>query len=430
MAVIIKSVTPRSPAAKAGVKAGETLHKINGHPINDSLDYGFYCYDRILELDLGTRRVTVKKKDDYDDIGLNFETYLMDKKQSCHNKCIFCFIDQLPEGMRDTLYFKDDDSRLSFLQGNYITLTNLKESDIERIIRMKLNVNISVHTTNPELRCSMLKNRFAGDVLRYIDMMAEGGITMNCQIVLCRGINDGEELKKTLTDLTALYPAVKSIAVVPFGATKYRDNLPQIKLHDKATARETIDIINSFGEKMLGEYGERVVFPADEFYITAGLPIPEGGYYESYDQYENGVGMWAYYREGFIDGLSDAEYSGGDRSVSIATGVLAAPLMEELSGMVTEKFPQVKIKVYTVQNRFFGETVTVSGLVTGGDLIAQLEPYKAELGEKLYIPKNMLKADEDIFLDNITLSEVSEKLGVPVIPASDEGYDLIEDILG
>lgn len=430
MAVIIKSVTPRSPAAKAGIKAGETLDKINGHPINDSLDYGFYCYDRVLELDLVTRKVKVKKKDDYDDIGLNFETYLMDKKQSCHNKCIFCFIDQLPEGMRDTLYFKDDDSRLSFLQGNYITLTNLKESDIERIIKMKLNVNISVHTTNPELRCSMLKNRFAGDVLRYIKMMAEGGITMNCQIVLCRGVNDGEELKKTLTDLTSLYPAVKSIAVVPFGATKYRENLPHIELHDEITARETIDIINSFGEKMLRGYGERVVFPADEFYITAGLPMPEGEYYEAYDQYENGVGMWAYYREGFIDGLSDAEYTGGDRSVSIATGVLAAPLMEELSEMVTEKFPQVKIKVYTVKNNFFGETVTVSGLVTGGDLIEQLLPHKALLGERLYIPKNMLKADEDIFLDNITLEEVSEKLGVPVIPVSDEGYELIDDILG
>lgn len=429
MAVIIKSVTPRSPAAKAGIKAGETLDKINGHPINDSLDYGFYCYDRILELDLITRKVKVKKKDDYDDIGLNFETYLMDKKQSCHNKCIFCFIDQLPEGMRDTLYFKDDDSRLSFLQGNYITLTNLKESDIERIIRMKLNVNISVHTTNPELRCSMLKNRFAGQVLRYINMMAEGGITMNCQIVLCRGVNDGEELKKTLADLTSLYPAVKSIAVVPFGATKYRDNLPKIELHDEATARETIDIINGFGEKMLREYGERVVFPADEFYITAGLPMPEGEYYESYDQYENGVGMWAYYREGFIEGLSDAEYQGGDRRVSIATGVLAAPLMVGLSEMVTKKFPEVKIKVYTVKNNFFGETVTVSGLVTGGDLIEQLSPHKEQLGERLYIPKNMLKADEDIFLDNVTLEEVSEKLGVPVIPVSDEGYELIDDIL-
>ncbi|MGN0589011.1 MAG: PDZ domain-containing protein, partial [Ruminiclostridium sp.] len=204
MAVLIKSVTPRSPAAKAGVKAGETLAEINGHPINDTLDYGFYCYDRVIELNLVTRKVKVKKKDDYDDIGLNFETYLMDEKKSCRNKCIFCFIDQLPKGMRDTLYFKDDDSRLSFLQGNYITLTNLSEEDIERIIKMKLNVNVSVHTTNPELRCKMLNNRFAGEVLRYIDMMAKGGITMNCQIVLCRGINDGEELKKTISDLTAL----------------------------------------------------------------------------------------------------------------------------------------------------------------------------------------------------------------------------------
>lgn len=429
MAVLIKSVTPRSPAAKAGVKAGETLAEINGHPINDSLDYGFYCYDRVLELNLVTRKVKVRKKDDYDDIGLNFETYLMDEKKSCRNKCIFCFIDQLPKGMRETLYFKDDDSRLSFLQGNYITLTNLSEEDIDRIIKMKLNVNVSVHTTNPELRCKMLNNRFAGEVLRYIDKMAEGGITMNCQIVLCRGINDGEELRKTLSDLTALYPAVKSIAVVPFGATKYRDGLPKIELHNKETARETIGIINSFGEKMLEKYGERVVFPADEFFITAEMPMPEGSYYESYDQYENGVGMWAYYRESFLEALSEAEYEGGSREFSIAVGTLSEPLMKELSEKLREKFPGVKLKVFAVKNKFFGETVTVSGLVTGGDLIECLSEHRTELGEAVFIPKSMLKADEDIFLDDVRLSEVQEKLGIPVTPISDEGYDLIDRML-
>ena len=429
MAVLIKSVTPRSPAAKAGVKAGETLAEINGHPINDTLDYGFYCYDRVLELNLVTRKVKVKKKDDYDDIGLNFETYLMDEKKSCRNKCIFCFIDQLPKGMRDTLYFKDDDSRLSFLQGNYITLTNLSEEDIERIIKMKLNVNVSVHTTNPELRCKMLNNRFAGEVLRYIDMMAKGGITMNCQIVLCRDINDGEELKKTLSDLTALYPAVKSIAVVPFGATKYREGLPKIELHNKETARETIEIINSYGEKMLKEYGERVVFPADEFFVTAEMPMPEGSYYESYDQYENGVGMWTYYRESFLEALSEAEYEGGEREFAFAVGTLSEPLMRELSEKLRERFPKVKLNIFAVKNEFFGETVTVSGLVTGGDLINCLLAHKTELGEALFIPKNMLKADEDIFLDDVRLSEVEERLGIPVIPVSDEGYDLLDRIL-
>lgn len=431
MAITIMSVTPDSPAEKAGVKAGESLVSINGNEIKDALDFGFYCYENELLLGLGTREVLVKKEDDYDDIGLNFETYLMDEKKSCTNKCIFCFIDQLPKGMRETLYFKDDDSRLSFLQGNYITLTNLSDNDIDRIIKMKLNVNVSVHTTNPTLRCTMLNNRFAGKVLSYIKRMADGGITMNCQIVLCRGYNDGEELKNTLSDLTDLYPAVKSIAIVPFGATKYRDNLPQIELHDEKSAREAIDIINGFGEKMLSEHGERVVYPADELYITAGLPIPDSDYYESFDQYENGVGMWAYVRDGFIDELSyveDDEVSA--REFSIATGVLAKPLMDELAGMFTERFPSVKINVYGIRNEFFGETVTVSGLTTGGDLINQLTPFKASLGSALLIPKSMLKADEPIFLDNVTVSEVEEALGVELVPVSDEADELISAFIG
>ena len=273
MAAVITSVEPRSPAAKAGVKVGETLAAINGHPINDALDYGFYCYERVLTLDLVTRTVKVRKRDDYDDIGLGFETYLMDKKQTCHNKCIFCFIDQLPPGMRETLYFKDDDSRLSFLQGSYITLTNMTEADIDRIIKMKLGVNVSVHTTDPELRKKMLCNRFAGDVLRYIRKMADAGITMNCQIVLCRGFNDGAQLERTLSDLTALYPAVKSIAVVPFGATKYRDGLPKIALHDKQSAGDAVDIIERFGGEMLAKHGDRLVYPADELLLRELRPV-------------------------------------------------------------------------------------------------------------------------------------------------------------
>lgn len=431
MAITIMSITRGSPAEKAGIKAGESLVSINGNEIKDALDFGFYCYENELLLGLGTREVLVRKEDDYDDIGLNFETYLMDEKKSCTNKCIFCFIDQLPEGMRETLYFKDDDSRLSFLQGNYITLTNLSDSDIDRIIKMKLNVNVSVHTTNPTLRCTMLNNRFAGKVLDYIKRMADGGITMNCQIVLCRGYNDGEELKKTLSDLTDLYPAVKSIAVVPFGATKYRDNLPKIELHDKGSAREAIEIIGSFGEKMLEEYGERVVYPADELFITAGIPLPDSSYYESFDQYENGVGMWAYVRDGFIDELSyveDDEVS--PRKFSIATGVLAKPLMDELSAKFTERFPSVNINVYGIKNEFFGETVTVSGLTTGGDLINQLTSVKSELGSALLIPKSMLKADEPIFLDNVTVSEVEQALGIELVPVGDEADELISAFIG
>ena len=430
MAVKITSVEPKSPAARAGIKAGETLAAINGHPINDALDYGFYCYERVLELDLVNRKVKVKKRDDYDDIGLIFETYLMDKKQSCHNKCVFCFIDQLPPGMRETLYFKDDDSRLSFLQGSYITLTNMKDSDIERIIKMKLNVNVSVHTTNPALREKMLCNRFAGDVLRYIKQMAHGGITMNCQIVLCRGWNDGEELKRTLTDLLALYPAVQSIAVVPFGATRFREGLPHIELHDKESAAQAVDIIESFGSEMLGKYSERVVYPADELFITAERELPPCEYYGSFDQYENGVGMWSYMRGGFMEEL--AALDGDDRTytASCATGTLAAPLMEQLASALGAKFPNVRVNVFAIKNRFFGETVTVSGLVTGGDLIDQLSPHKAQLGERLVIPPSMLKADEDIFLDDVTLGQVEEALGLPVVPAGAEPDELLTAMLG
>ncbi|MCR4780148.1 MAG: DUF512 domain-containing protein [Ruminiclostridium sp.] len=429
MAVKIESVTPRSPAAKAGVKAGETLAAINGHPINDALDYGFYCYERILELDLVTRRVKVKKRDDYDDIGLNFETYLMDSKHSCRNKCVFCFIDQLPPGMRETLYFKDDDSRLSFLQGSYITLTNMTDSDIERIIKMKLNVNVSVHTTNPELRKKMLCNRFAGDVLRYLKQMADGGIVMNCQIVLCRGWNDGDELRRTLTDLLALYPAVQSIAAVPFGATRFREGLPSIELHNRQSAAEAVDMIESFGDKMLAEHGERVVYPADELFITAGREPPPSEYYGSFDQYENGVGMWSYMRDGFTEALAGTQGSDRPIRLSIATGVLAAPLMELLAGKVRQKFPNADIRVFPIKNRFFGETVTVAGLTTGRDLTGQLLPLRDELGSRVLIPRSMLKADEDIFLDDMTLAEAESALGVPLIPNGGEPDELLECIL-
>ncbi len=433
MSVRIISVTPRSPAAKAGIKAGDVLAAIDGNPINDALDYGFYSCERVLSLTLGTdrkRTVTVKKKDDYDELGLNFESFLMDRKQSCRNKCVFCFIDQLPPGMRETLYFKDDDSRLSFFQGNYITLTNMSEADIDRIIRMKLNVNVSVHTTNPELRVKMLKNKNAGKVLDYLPKLAEAEISMNCQIVLCRGLNDGAELEKTLGDLTGMYPAVKSIAVVPFGATKFRENLPQIPLHDKNSAREAVEIIERFGKEMLEKHGEHVVYPADELFLTAKLPVPDSGYYGAFDQYENGVGMWAYLRDGYIRLLGEVGDDGAVIERSIATGTLAAPLLKMLAEETERRFPTVKIRVFAIRNDFFGETVTVAGLITGRDLTAQLLPQKEKLGTRLVIPKAMLKADEDVFLDGTTLSEAEAALGVEILPVGEEPEDLIDALLG
>lgn len=430
MSVRILSVTPRSPAARAGIRAGEELVAINGNPIRDALDYGFYSCDRRLELTLGDRTVVFKKKDDYDELGLNFESFLMDRKQSCRNKCVFCFIDQLPRGMRETLYFKDDDSRLSFFQGNYITLTNLSDSDVERIIRMKLNVNISVHTTNPALRVGMLNNKNAGKVLDYLPRLAAAEISMNCQVVLCRGLNDGAELEKTLSDLTALYPAVQSIAVVPFGATRFREGLPAIPLHDRDSARAAVGLIERFGEKMMKEHGERVVYPADELFLTAELPIPPYEYYGSFDQYENGVGMWAYLREGYFSCLDEVEDDGEAIERSVATGLLAAPLLRELTEETMRRFPSVTLRVFAIRNDFFGETITVAGLVTGRDLIAQLLPEKERLGTRLVIPKTMLKADEPIFLDDTPLAEVEAALGVPVVPVGDEGEDLIGALLG
>ncbi len=430
MAVKIESVTPRSPAAKAGIRAGETLEAINGNAIRDALDYGFYSCDRVLKLTLGTRTVTIRKKDDYDEIGLNFESFLMDRKQSCRNKCVFCFIDQLPPNMRETLYFKDDDSRLSFFQGNYITLTNMSEADIDRIIRMKLNVNISVHTTNPELRVKMLRNKNAGRVLEYLPKLAKAGISMNCQIVLCRGWNDGAELERTLNDLTALYPQVQSIAVVPFGATRFRDALEPIPLHDKASARSAVTLTERFGEQMLQKYGERVVYAADELFLTAELPIPDSSYYESFDQYENGVGMWAYLREGYLSCLNEAADDGVPIERSAATGVLAFPLLRELTEETQRRFPSVRLRVFPIRNDFFGETVTVAGLITGRDLIAQLLPVRDQLGTRLVIPKSMLKADEAVFLDDTSLAEVEAALGVPVYPAENEGEALLEALIG
>jgi putative radical SAM enzyme (TIGR03279 family) len=419
--VTIKSVKPRSPAQKSGIKSGEMLVSLNGNKINDVLDYGYYSNEKHLTIGLlsaGTNRELIVKKGEYEDLGLEFDSFLMSEKQSCKNKCVFCFIDQLPKGMRETLYFKDDDARLSFLQGNYITLTNLSDSDIDRIIQMKLTVNISVHTTNPELRCRMLNNRFAGESLRHLRRMGEAGIRMNCQIVLCPGMNDGDELRRTLTDLTAI-DSVESIAVVPVGLTKHRADLPPLKPFDRDSALEALKIANAFTG----------VCCADELFLIAGKEIPGDEYYGDYPQYENGVGMWRSLVEEFTFALSEAEKPRSVKPQSIVTGAAAYPLMCELSGTFSAWAGCETIPVFGITNAFFGESVNCSGLVTGGDIIAQLSDKKLTLGERLLIPQNMLKSGENLFLDDVTVDDVSAALSVSVRAVAVNGEALLNALL-
>jgi len=416
MAVTISGVEKRSPAARARIKAGDTLLTINGRDIEDVLDYRFYMPDSRLTVTVQTpkgkcRTLTVRKKP-YAELGLVFDTYLMDKQRSCRNNCIFCFIDQLPDGMRDSLYFKDDDSRLSFLFGNYITLTNLTEHDVERIIEMHISpINVSVHTTNPALRCKMMNNRFAGDCLRHLHRFAEAGLDINCQLVLVPGYNDGEELTRSMEDLAALAPAVRSVAAVPVGLTKYREGLPQLRPFIKEECATVIEQMTAMGERMLEQHGSRIFYPSDEWYIKAGLPIPDGDFYEEYPQLENGVGMIALLREDFTQAAEEWPlFIETDRLV-IATGVDAAPYLQELADYAMEKWPAVQLQVVPIKNEFFGESITVSGLVTGGDLIQQLQGVPMD---RLLLPANMLRQEGDLFLDDVSVEQVQEALGVPI----------------
>ncbi|MDE6132758.1 MAG: DUF512 domain-containing protein, partial [Oscillospiraceae bacterium] len=376
MAVEIKSVMKNSPAYGKDIEEGDMLVSVNGHGISDVLDYMYYSAEINTELLLerrGERHTVNIQKSEYDDLGLEFETFLMDSKQSCCNKCIFCFIDQMPPNMRETLYFKDDDARLSFLQGNYVTLTNLSQNDIDRIIQMRLSINISVHTTNPELRCMMMNNRFAGEKLNYIRQFADAGISMNCQIVLCPDINDGEELVRTLNDLDKLMPNIQSIAVVPVGLTKFRQGLYPLKTFDRDGASKTIDTIESFQKTFLDKYGTRLVYPSDEFYITAGRELPNADFYEDYPQYENGVGMIRSLADEFERAFEAAEEDDiKPCSTSIAVGKLAYEYICALVEKTEKKWHNIKCNVYKIRNDFFGETITVTGLITGQDLISQL----------------------------------------------------------
>ena len=427
---IIKSVDDRSPAQRAGVKVGEKLLKVNDHPIIDVLDYKFYTYDHKLTLLLerpdGKQRTVKVRKQEGEELGLTFETYLMDKARCCANRCIFCFVDQLPKGMRDTLYFKDDDARLSFLMGNYITLTNLSPRELDRIVALRVSpINISVHATEPELRAMMLGHRNGGQLMDIMRRFAQAHITMNCQIVACPGINDGEHLRRSMEDLVELYPYVKSVSIVPVGLTCHRQGLYELKPYDRVQARETLDLAESFAEECLEKYGSRIFWCSDELYLRAEREIPSDEYFEEYTQLENGVGMLRLLRTEFDAAFRLADPVDHVRPFSTACGVDAATWIQKIVDTAAEKC-HTKGNVYPIVNHFLGETITVSGLVTGRDLIAQLKG--KELGERLLIPINMLRHGEDVFLDDVTLSDVARELNVEVIPVNQDGFDLCDAI--
>lgn len=433
MPVKILAVEPGGPASHAGVRPGETLLSINGNEICDILDYRFYETDRHLSIVLrdgaGAERTVQIRKGQYESIGLEFETYLMDQQHSCTNRCIFCFIDQLPKGLRKSLYFKDDDSRLSFLFGNYVTLTNLKEREVDRIIKMHISpINISVHTTNPELRVKMMGNRFAGKSLDILYRFAKAGIKLNCQIVLCRDINDGEELDRTLKDLTSLWPSVQSVAVVPLGLTKYRQGLYPLTGYDSETARAVVRQLERWGDRCEQKYGQRICYAADEFYLKAQLPIPPAPFYGDFDQLENGVGLMASLKQEFLDALEDFVPLASSRKVTLATGVAAHPFLDTLLDELRQRCHNLTCNVVPIVNDFFGDTITVAGLVTGGDLLKQLRG--RELGDALLLPDVMLRREGDIFLDDVSLEELSEALQIQIITVPNDGYALLDAVVG
>ena len=431
MSVIIKNVLKPSPAYKAGLRSGDILTHIDNNEIIDVLDYRFYQNSDRLSLSfinnkgkLKTKRV---KKGEAEELGLEFETYLMDTQRHCKNKCIFCFIDQLPKGMRESLYFKDDDSRLSFLFGNYITLTNITEHEIERIIKMHISpVNISVHTTNPELRVRMMKNKNAGRVLDIISRFNEASISMNCQLVLVPEYNDGAELKRSLCDLLELQN-VKSIAAVPVGITGHREGLEEIKSFDKKSAEAVLDIFDELIPGCIKKYGENRIFPADEFYILAKRDMPSPEFYEDFLQLENGVGLWALMEKEVNEALDDSEVTSGKRNVTTVTGEAAYPLISKLADKITAKHKDIKCNVFCIKNNFFGGKITVAGLVTGADIIEQLKD--KDLGEELLIPSVMLRHENDKFLDDVTLDELSLALNVKVRVVNSGGYDFVDAII-
>lgn len=429
---IIKEVLPGSIAGELELVPGDAVLEVNHEQIQDVFDYQFLINDEYVELlvqkENGEEWLLEIEKDFDEDLGITFESNLMDDYKSCSNKCIFCFIDQLPKGMRPTMYFKDDDSRLSFLQGNYITMTNMKDKDLDRIIKYRLEpINISVHTTNPELRCQMLHNRFAGKIMEQIQRLYEHGIEMNGQIVLCKNYNDGEELEHTIRDLTGFMPYMESVSVVPMGMTKYREGLTRVEPFNKEDACAVLDIIEKWQKKLYEEYGTHFIHAGDEWYIMAERPLPEEGRYDGYLQLENGVGMMRLLIEEFTESLAELEPSDQVIRKDIVTGKLAYPYISELMAQFKEKFPHADIRVHCISNHFFGESITVTGLLTGTDVISQLQD--KDLTGNLLMPINMLRSEEDVLLDDITLSDIEKALQVKIDVIKSNGKDLIDKIL-
>ncbi|MBE6583872.1 MAG: DUF512 domain-containing protein [Ruminococcaceae bacterium] len=434
--VRITYVKPHSRAHRARILANDNLISINGREINDVLDYRFFLAESSVTLKLcrdGEDYEVTIRKSQYDDIGLDFETPLMDEKQSCRNKCIFCFIDQLPDGMRKTLYFKDDDSRLSFLHGNYITLTNLQNRDIDRIIEMHISpINISVHTTNPDLRVKMMHNKRAGEVLSYIKRLADAGIGLCGQIVLCKGINDKDELERSMKDLAAFFPAMQSVSIVPAGLTKFREDLFPLEQFTQSEACAVIDQVDRFAGQMKKEHGVRMFYCADELYLKAARPLPDESYYDGYPQIDNGVGMITSLFSEFCDELEYIDdylkHFIAPRHVSVATGVAAYDAISSMAKKLELLIPGLKIDVHKIINNFFGESITVSGLLTGKDICEQLQG--RDLGDALFFPGNALRSDGDLFLDDMSPEELSEILKVPCYPSGESGSDFVCDMLG
>ncbi|MGL5714670.1 MAG: DUF512 domain-containing protein [Paraclostridium sp.] len=431
---LISKVYKNSIADEIGIEVDDILISINGQKIQDIIEYRFLMSDEYLEVEIQKKNKEIyiyEIEKEYDeDLGIEFTNPIIDKAKSCRNKCLFCFIDQLPQGMRETLYFKDDDSRLSFLQGNFVTLTNMSEDDINNIIKYRISpINISVHTTNPELRVKMIHNKFAGKLYSIMERLAEAEITMNCQIVLCPGINDGQELKRTISDLSNLYPYVNSVAIVPVGITRHRDHLPNLDIFNHESAEKAIDLISEIQTKYLEKIGTRFVFLSDEFYIIANRELLKHDEYEGFIQLENGVGMISKFETEIKEYLENipTDILTTNKIVSIATGSSAYEFMKLVADYVMDKIDKLQINVYKINNHFFGETITVSGLITATDIINQLKD--KDLGNKLCIPRNMLKADEEIFLDNITLEELKERLNIDIKPCLSEGKDFIDKIL-
>ena len=433
MSVKVENVIEGSYGLKAGIRPCDEILKINSHEIFDVLDYRFYIQAKKLNIEIlrngESVTVNIRKSDEFADIGLEFQTYLMDKQHSCKNKCIFCFVDQMPKGMRDTLYFKDDDSRMSFLFGNYITLTGLCEREVQRIIDMHISpVNISVHTMNPQLRVEMMKNRFAGESLKIIDRFSENGISMNTQLVLCPGINDGKELRFSLEELAKYYPSVKSIAAVPVGITKYRDGLYPLRPYTKDEASKVIDIIDEFNAHCsFYNNGEILAYASDEFYLIAERALPSADYYGEFSQLDNGVGVCALLKDEFFDALENEDAKEINKTITIATGCAAYELLCELAKTAEEKFKGLKINVVKVKNDFFGHTVTVAGLITGVDFKNQLKD--VDLGDELLIPRVSLRNEGDKFLDDVTIEELSEFLNIKVTAVESDGAVLLDKLI-